>query len=109
MAEFNLRITRGGSVTINEREYSFTRLLDDGRMVFEDAENGRIKVLSDDDFVSLYASDRLSVKDWKRLPVAHSDVANRALESLPPEATTKAEWRHAYCVAFDARPGLLKN
>ncbi|GLK77618.1 hypothetical protein GCM10008171_28720 [Methylopila jiangsuensis] len=109
MTEFNLRITRGGSVTINEREYSFSRLLDDGRMVFEDAENGRIKVLSDDDFVSLYASDRLSVKDWKRLPIAHSDVADRALESLPPEATTKAEWRHAYCVAFDARPGLLKN
>lgn len=109
MTELNLRLKLQGSVTIDGREHAFARLLKDGRMVFEDVENGRPNPMGEDEFVSLYMANRLSVSDWRRLPIKHSDVADRAFESLPPHATEKAEWRYAYCVAFDGQPGLLKN
>ncbi|GLK81746.1 transposase family protein [Methylopila turkensis] len=100
----NLRLRKDGIVVIDGRNYIFIRLFEDGRLAFDDEENARRRNMTEKEFVELYMSGRISVRDWSVLPSKFREEAGTSLELLPQPKITKAKWRHAYCVAFDSRP-----
>ena len=106
----NLRLKVDTTVMIDQRAFQFARLLQDGRMAFDDEENGRRRVLDENGFIELYLADRIAVPSWSRLPEKYRVAAERALDALPAKFPQEALWRHCYCVAFDqADPRPRKN
>ncbi|QZO02068.1 hypothetical protein [Chenggangzhangella methanolivorans] len=100
----NLRLRKDGVVVIDGRNFIFVRLFEDGRLAFDDEENARRRSMTEKEFVELYISGRLSVRDWSVLPPKFREEAGSSLELLPELKITKAKWRHAYCLAYDSRP-----
>lgn len=108
--ELNLHLTIGDTVSIDGREHSFTRLLRDGRLAFEDVENGKPRLpLYEADLLRLYNAERVVFHNWAHLPKRHEDVAHKSLDALPAHMASDAEWRRSYCVAFDAASQTPKS
>ena len=102
--ELNIQLRKDGVVQIEGRNYLFTRLLDDGRFAFEDEENARRRVMTQTTFARMYDQSKIVVRDWSALPRKIKDLPERSIVSFPAKTISEAEWRHAYCVAYDANP-----
>ena len=102
--ELHIQLRKDGVVQIEGRNYLFSRLLDDGRFAFEDEENARRRVMTQTTFARMYNQSKIIVRDWSALPRKVRNLSERSIVSFPAKTISEAEWRHAYCVAYDANP-----